>query len=54
MRCEECARLVCPLRGTPGVTGCRDGVSHEIMDRVMRDTPPNEAKIRGMQGVRPR
>jgi len=28
-RCDDCGRIVCPLHGTPGLVGCRNGVSHE-------------------------
>ena len=51
MICSECGRLVCPLRNSPNVVSCREFVSMEIMARALRDTPPNEARIRGMQGV---
>jgi len=51
MICSECGRLVCPLRNSPHVVSCREFASMEIMARALRDTPPNEARIRGMQGV---
>lgn len=49
MNCTGCGRLVCPLRNSPHVIFCRDFVSPEIMARALRDTPPNEALIRGMR-----
>lgn len=49
MNCIGCGRLVCPLRNSPHVIFCRDFVSPEIMARALRDTPPNEALIRGMR-----
>lgn len=49
MNCIGCGRLVCPLRNSPNVVSCREFVSMEIMARVLRDTPPNEALIRGMR-----
>jgi len=45
-RCDDCGRLVCAARGD-GVTGCRMFVSHDILQRTIRDTPPNEWRLRG-------
>jgi len=49
MNCTDCGRLVCPLRNSPHVMFCWEFVSHEIMARALRDTPPNEARLRGVQ-----
>jgi len=53
-RCDDCGRLVCCLRGNPDIVGCRNGVSHEIMQRTLRDTPPNEWRLRGQYEPRSR
>lgn len=45
--CDNCGRLVCPMRGSPGIIVCNNFVSHDIMQRTLRDTPPNEYLIRG-------
>ena len=47
-RCDDCGRTIsCPLRGTPGTVGCKLFVSHDILQRTLRDTPPNEWRLRG-------
>ena len=47
MNCADCGRLICPLRGTAGVTGCREGCSNDILNRTYQDAPPNEWRLRG-------
>ena len=48
MNCTQCGRLVCAMRNTPQAIRCREFVSMEIMARALRDTPPNERRIRGL------
>lgn len=48
MTCEECAHFLCPLRDSGNMLLCRDYLSHEILQRTERDTPQNEAQIRGI------
>lgn len=49
MTCEDCAHFLCPLRDQ-GIVNCRNFLSYDILRRTERDTPSNEARIRGITG----
>ena len=44
--CDVCGRLVCRNRSS-AIIRCNEFVSMELMQRTMRDEPPNERILRG-------